>query len=44
MPSGGLDVDELMELARDTDLEDGPAIRNQQVRSRSPTGTSSSRA
>ena len=33
MPSGGLDVDELMELARDTDLEDGPAIRNQQVRS-----------
>ena len=32
MPSGGLDVDELMELARDTDLEDGPAIRNQQVR------------
>ena len=34
MPSGGLDVDELMELARDTDLEDGPAIRNQQVRSK----------
>ena len=32
MPSGGLDVDELMELARDTDLEDGPAIKNQQVR------------
>ncbi len=32
LPSGGLDVDELMELARDTDLEDGPAIRNQQVR------------
>ena len=32
MPSGGLDVDELMELARDTELEDGPAIRNQQVR------------
>ena len=28
----GADVDELMELARDTDLEDGPAIRNQQVR------------
>ena len=34
LPSGGLDVDELMELARDTDLEDGPAIRNQQVRSK----------
>ena len=34
MPSGGLDVDELMELARDTDLEDGPAIRNQQVRAK----------
>jgi len=34
LPSGGLDVDELMELARDTELEDGPAIRNQQVRSR----------
>ena len=32
VPSGGLDVDELMELARDTDLDDGPAIRNQQVR------------
>ena len=32
LPSGGLDIDELMELARDTDLEDGPAIRNQQVR------------
>ena len=32
LPSGGLDVDELMELARDTDLEDGPAIKNQQVR------------
>jgi acyl-CoA dehydrogenase len=32
LPSGGLDVDELMELARDTELEDGPAIRNQQVR------------
>jgi alkylation response protein AidB-like acyl-CoA dehydrogenase len=32
MPSGGLDVDELMELARDTDLDDGPAIKNQQVR------------
>ncbi|HEY2876031.1 MAG TPA: acyl-CoA dehydrogenase family protein, partial [Reyranella sp.] len=34
LPSGGLDVDELMELARDTDLDDGPAIRNQQVRSK----------
>ncbi|MBM3644313.1 MAG: acyl-CoA dehydrogenase [Alphaproteobacteria bacterium] len=34
MPSGGLDVDELMELARDTELEDGIAIRNQQVRSK----------
>ena len=32
LPSGGLDIDELMELARDTDLDDGPAIRNQQVR------------
>ena len=32
LPSGGLDVDELMELARDTELDDGPAIRNQQVR------------
>ena len=32
LPSGGLDIDELMELARDTELEDGPAIRNQQVR------------
>jgi acyl-CoA dehydrogenase len=34
LPSGGLDIDELMELARDTDLDDGPAIRNQQVRGR----------
>ena len=34
LPSGGLDVDELMELARDTDLEDGPAIKNQQVRAK----------
>jgi len=34
LPSGGLDVDELMELARDSELEDGPAIRNQQVRSK----------
>jgi acyl-CoA dehydrogenase len=34
LPSGGLDIDELMELARDTDLDDGPAIRNQQVRSK----------
>jgi alkylation response protein AidB-like acyl-CoA dehydrogenase len=34
LPAGGLDVDELMELARDTELEDGPAIRNQQVRSK----------
>ncbi|MCX7363121.1 MAG: acyl-CoA dehydrogenase family protein, partial [Alphaproteobacteria bacterium] len=32
LPSGGLDIDELMELARDTELEDGQAIRNQQVR------------
>ena len=32
LPSGGLDFDELIELARDTDLEDGPAIQNQQVR------------
>jgi alkylation response protein AidB-like acyl-CoA dehydrogenase len=32
LPSGGLDIDELMELARDTDLDDGAAIRNQQVR------------
>ena len=32
LPSGGLDIDELMELARDTDLDDGPAISNQQVR------------
>ena len=32
LPAGGLDVDELMELARDTELDDGPAIRNQQVR------------
>src|SRR3569833_1012823 len=30
--SGGADFNELMELARDTDLDDGPAIRNQQVR------------
>ena len=33
-PAGGLDVDELLELARDTELEDGPAIRNASVRSR----------
>ncbi len=32
LPSGGLDIDELMELARETELEDGPAIKNQQVR------------
>jgi alkylation response protein AidB-like acyl-CoA dehydrogenase len=34
MPSGGLDVDELLELARSTELEDGPAIRNGHVRSK----------
>ncbi|MBM3619562.1 MAG: acyl-CoA dehydrogenase [Alphaproteobacteria bacterium] len=34
MPSGGLDVDELLELARGTELEDGPAIRNGHVRSK----------
>jgi acyl-CoA dehydrogenase len=34
LPSGGLDTDELMALARDTELEDGPAIRNQVVRGR----------
>ncbi|HJQ57396.1 MAG TPA: acyl-CoA dehydrogenase family protein [Vineibacter sp.] len=33
-PAGGLDVDELLELARDTELEDGPAIRNASVRSK----------
>jgi acyl-CoA dehydrogenase len=33
-PSGGLDVDELLELARDTELEDGPAIRNAAVRNK----------
>ena len=33
-PQGGLDVDELLELARETELEDGPAIRNAQVRAR----------
>ncbi len=44
LPSGGLDIDELMELARDTDARgragdpqpDGPLAR-------SPNGTSSSR-
>jgi acyl-CoA dehydrogenase len=44
LPSGGLDVDELMELARDTDLEDGPAIRTSRCAARSPTGTCSSKA
>jgi acyl-CoA dehydrogenase len=34
MPSGGLDVDELLELARNTELEDGAAIRNGHVRSK----------
>jgi alkylation response protein AidB-like acyl-CoA dehydrogenase len=34
MPSGGLDVDELLELARNTELEDGQAIRNSHVRSK----------
>ncbi len=34
MPSGGLDVDELLDLARSTELEDGPAIRNGHVRSK----------
>ncbi|MBL8674929.1 MAG: acyl-CoA dehydrogenase family protein [Rhodospirillales bacterium] len=33
-PSGGLDVDELLDLARETELEDGPAIRNAHVRSK----------
>ncbi|MGE0421852.1 MAG: acyl-CoA dehydrogenase family protein [Reyranellaceae bacterium] len=34
MPAGGLDVDELLDLARATELEDGPAIRNGHVRSK----------
>ncbi len=34
LPAGGLDVDELLELARSTELEDGPAIRNGHVRSK----------
>jgi acyl-CoA dehydrogenase len=35
VPAGGLDTDELMELARETELEDGsPAIRNAAVRER----------
>lgn len=34
MPAGGLDVDELLDLARSTELEDGPAIRNGHVRSK----------
>lgn len=33
-PSGGLDVDELLDLARETELEDGPAIRNAHVRAK----------
>lgn len=33
-PTGGVDVDELLELARDTELEDGPAIRNASVRNK----------
>src|SRR5260370_15681707 len=32
LPSGRLDVDELIELARDTGLEDGPAIHDLQAR------------
>ena len=31
-PTGGVDVDELLELARETELEDGPAIKNAAVR------------
>ena len=44
LPSGGLDVDELMELARDTDAR-GRAGDHATSRcaARSPTGTSSSR-
>ncbi len=34
LPAGGLDVDELLDLARNTELEDGPAIRNGHVRSK----------
>ena len=33
-PQGGVDVDELLELARETELEDGPAIRNAHVRNK----------
>ena len=33
-PTGGVDVDELLELARETELEDGPAIRNAHVRNK----------
>ena len=33
-PVGGVDVDELLELARETELEDGPAIRNGAVRAK----------
>jgi len=32
MPRGNLDVDDLLALARNTELEDGPAIRNAHVR------------
>jgi len=32
MPRGNLDVDDLLALARETELEDGPAIRNAAVR------------
>ena len=34
MPGGALDVDELLTLARETELEDGPAIRNAHVRAK----------
>jgi alkylation response protein AidB-like acyl-CoA dehydrogenase len=34
MPSGSLDVDEILSLARETELEDGPAIRNAHVRAK----------
>jgi acyl-CoA dehydrogenase len=33
-PAGGVDVEELLELARSLELEDGPAIRNAHVRSK----------
>jgi acyl-CoA dehydrogenase len=34
IPSGGPDVDELLDLARSVELEDGPAVRNAHVRAK----------